>query len=80
MKLSQPYVREMIQKQITFLQSLLDSDIEGGDGWEEVLCYGCSPAVGRGVNSLNNIIYDICIMSFISCGVMPCLPVILTED
>ncbi|CAL1131273.1 unnamed protein product [Cladocopium goreaui] len=36
-KLSQPYVREMIQKQITFLQSLLDSDIEGGDGWEEVL-------------------------------------------
>lgn len=80
MKLSQPYVREMIQKQITFLQSLLDSDIEGGDGWEEVLCYGCSPAVGRGVNSLYNIIYDICIMSFISCGVMPCLPVILTED
>ena len=59
----------MIQQQITFLQSLLDSDLDG-DGWEEVLCHGCSPAVGKGVSSLYYYILlcDICIMSFISCG------------
>ncbi|CAL1139887.1 unnamed protein product [Cladocopium goreaui] len=36
-KLSDPYVREMIQQQISFLQGLLETDVDGGDGWDEVL-------------------------------------------
>ena len=44
-KLSDPYVREMIQQQISFLQGLLETDVDGGDGWDEVLCHGCSSVI-----------------------------------